>query len=291
MFKNFKIKNFIKKIFGIGGSVLDLRTFANSRGWNTSEYRYNWSYTEFYNMCLHTYNTNSDLQEGLEILIANCAELPICLKSKKDKKIIDKPPELQEFLMNPLQSGEGSYNFFLKFLVSYFIGGEVSFYKDYESKKIIYIRPDEISRIKIYDGKTFSIEVSSGFFSENKIKESMYLRNQSSRIFEVFIRSLLEHNQITHFLNPNLTVRGRGLSMVAGLLNHVGVLKEGPKWNFNLLLNDARPSGVLSYPKPLDSGQMMRQGAGQATVGQEQIEDEVKTQFAGAGKCGKGYFT
>ena len=274
------IRNLFKRKFFSG--ILDLRSLGNRFAYGTSQ-RYNWSYSEFYNICLETYNSNSDFQEMIEILARGCYSLPIGLQSIKDQAMKDIPEEIKDFLEAPMPDGGNLYDLVLIILISYYVAGEVCFLKDFKKNKVIFIRPDEVTKIDFVEGTPFKFTISPNPYSELKIsKKFMYYEN--------YFKAGKEQNQIAYLKHINPISRLRGLGIVPSLFNHVGILKEGPKWNFNLLLNDGKPAGVLHYPDP-HKAQMASRGSGASQPGgADSVEEQIQKDFAGSINAGRLLF-
>ena len=272
--------------------VYDLRALASGRGWSQSAFRYDFTYSEFYRLCVETYKSNSDFQEALEILSINCAELPLCLKKIKDDSLVeDMPEDLKKFLKVPLQNQKSWYQFLNMAIISYYVGGEIILFKNEDTKKLIFIQPNELTSVKNFNGRPYRFQVSPAFFQRVNLQAWQSQKTENS-IFdnEIKVRGGMESefNKIAMMVSENVTIDNRGLSIVAGFLHHIGVLKQGPKWNYNILLNEGRPSGYFYYPAPDKTAAFMNMASSDA-AGQK-IEEEIKENFAGAENAGKSLF-
>ena len=255
---------------------------GNRFTFSTSQ-RYNWSYSEFYNICLETYNSNSDFQEMIEILGRGCYSLPIGYQEINSKEMKDLPADIHDFLLDPFLDGGSLYDLVLITLISYYVAGEVCFLKQHDNKKIIYIRPDEVTKIDFIAGRPFKFSLSPNPMHELKIEKNF-------KYYENYFKGGKEFNDIAYLKHINPISRLRGLGIIPSLFNHVGILKEGPKWNFNLLLNDGKPSGVLSFPDPQKTQVAAQVSGMNKPGGADHLGDLIKKEYAGAINAGRLLF-
>ena len=277
------------KSFGPGW-IYDLRSYSTGSGWSETSFRYEFTWAEFYIMAIETYKSNSDFQEAIDKLATACSNLPIKLCKIKDDSEVEQPEELKIFLRQPLQNLDSWPDFILLSLISYYVGGEIIYFKKEETKKLVPVFPHELSKVDNLDGRPYRFHVSQAFFNRTKLLGFDQYKTNVVFDSEIKVNKGIESdlNKIAMMRTENLSIDNRGLSIVAGMLNHIGVLKQGPKWNHNLLRNEGRPSGIFYYPSP-DKTALMASRSSSDAAGAK-VEDEIKSNFAGSENAGKALF-
>ena len=271
--------------------------------WARQSYKNNFTYANFYSLCDESYNSSPDLQEAIDKIAKECSNLPLCYMdciTKDTHENFDPSPELNKFLYSPLTSGLSFAEFIRQCLVTYFVSGEIILLKSQGNieeditigrplDSISVVKPNHLIRAIRSKGVIMEYQLSGLFFSEmNSLKSDPKSKSHGLQSYEATILNGQPVSKIAYLFKENLVVRGRGLGIVATLLNDIYILKNGREWNRTLLENEGRPSGVFFYPPnsagALNQGQMVGQGK---RVTQSTQDDQIRNEFAGTKNAGK----
>ena len=273
--------------------------------WSRKSYRNNFTYANFYSLCDETYNSSPDMQEAIDKIAKECSNLPLCYMDCMTKETQNefKPSlELNNFLYSPLTSGLGFTEFVRQCLVTYFVSGEIILLKvqgDIEEDvslgrpldSISVVKPNHLIKAVRNKGVIMEYQLSGLFFSELnslKMNPNSNVKAQGIQSYHAEFLNGTPVSKIAYMLKENLVVRGRGLGIVATLLNDINILKTGREWNRSLLENEGRPSGVFFYPPnaagALNQGQMVGQGK---RVTQGTLDEQVRKDYSSSKNAGK----
>ncbi len=224
----------------------------------------NGSYSDL-NLAINGYQNNIVAYRCIN-LIANQAGL-INFKLFSNGKEVSKHPVLN-LLRNPYPTL--SKNSFIESIIAYnFIYGNTYIWmidrnksQEYVEDEPIFLYPLRSDLVCIKDGNNFMPE---------------YYKYQDSLNMYKFNVTMLGKSNIIHIKTFNPTDEYRGLSPLRPASYSIDQYNEAVKWNFGLLKNGARPSGILSVPKDVDisDGDFSR------------LKDEINDLFSGGNNTGK----
>lgn len=304
-----KLNTFIQKnYFGFLRDVVGV--------WGRSNYKNNYTFSNFVQLCNDTYNTSPDIQEAINLITKECGELPLCYTDDKGQKVdnFNPSPELMRFLSRPLSTGGDLAELFRLCYVSWVISGEIHLIKKQSMRfadefgmnmpidSVLPIKPNYVSEIRYVDGTPSSIRLENTFFNEiNGSNSSGGVSSMSKTIFEYEFFNGYLVGQIASKIRGNSALFGRGLGLIVTLLNDIGILKDGRAFNRNMLENQGRPSGVFYYPartRQAQAGGGGRVGGGSGVGGSRTgskvtefaDEEDIKRKFAGVENAGKFLF-
>ena len=295
-----KITNFLNKK-SIGSFIGTAQSILGY--WSRKSYRNNFTYANFYSLCDQSYNSSPDMQEAIDKIAKECANLPLCYMDCTTKETQNefKPSlELNNFLYSPLTSGLGFTEFIRQCLVTYFVSGEIILLKsqgDIEQdilfnkplESVSVVKPNHLVKAVRSKGVIMEYQISGNFFTElNSLKTDPSAKAQGIQSYFAEFLNGTPVSKVAYMFKENLVIRGRGVGLVATLLNDINILKNGREWNRSLLENEGRPSGVFYYPPnaagALNQGKMVGQGK---RVTQGTQDEQIRRDYAGSRNAGK----
>lgn len=301
--------SFLKKKNVVSTSIADIFShFTNS------VYKNSYTYSDFLRLCSQTYNKNSTLNMCVNRYSNMLSDLPIkfCKLNKEgEKEDVDLSPEVMS-LFQTANSEKSFKNIVNDLIIDYLLVGECFIYKHgepYIESKLEYdvsnlkkigsyyrVPPNVVRNVKLYKGSVVGYEVYSLFqnFADlgdyiNDSSEYNYGENYSK--FDTKFVNKMRTNSIIHFLNHNPVRPDRGLSKLVLLLNEVGILEGGKKWNRSILENSLVPSGIFYFPSSTIGANMPSKERVSTNQGQvEAIEEQIKYRHSGFDNVGKSLF-
>lgn len=276
-FKN-KISSLVEKsYFGFLRDIVGL--------WGRSNYKNNYTYANFVQLCNDTYNTSPEIQEAVNLIAKESSELPICYKDEKGNKVDNFAPtkELKRFLARPMSNGGDLPELFRLLYLSWVISGEmflikkqgVRFSDKFSMGKpidsVMPVKPNFVTELRYVDGTPSEIKIENTYFNEiNGINSQGGVSTNAKNHFglEYFDGYLV--GQVAFKMRCNLAVWGRGLGLMIPIINDIEILKRGREFNRNAIENQGRPSGVFFYPartRAAQAGSGGRVGGGSSTSG------------------------
>ena len=135
---------------------------------------------------------------------------------------------------------------------------------DGKVKEMIIYSPEDIELIETDKGRLV------GYKTNVYGKEKIYNVNNITLV-----------SKIKHFKNFNPLSKNRGLSVLTSASTVIDIQNSGDAHNYNMLQNQARPSGALSYepedgaPQQMDEEQF------------ERLKEEISLQYSGAENTGR----